>query len=301
MNSYPIIPVYAREIDQDEQLGSKTKFWIRRGNDRWLFKEARPNTGEDWAEKVASEIAKQLGIITAQAELAAFEGKPGCLCQSFLTPDKPYTLIHGNEVLARLGSYDRHKKRQQSDHTFANIVRSLGHLKPFSADTVRDYVLPLLAGYVVFDALICNTDRHHENWGLLWLESGVPEAINVELEVAPTFDHASSLGRELTQVGCEKYLGEKDGIARYVRRGRGGIYLDSSDPHGANPLTLVEESAKRFQTHFMPALARLKSTPIDTLLHPLTLIPDGRITRENRIFAQAMLTYTHAALSKLVP
>lgn len=29
-------------------------------------------------------------------------------------------------------------------------------------------VLTQLASYLVLDALVCNVDRHHENWGLLW-------------------------------------------------------------------------------------------------------------------------------------
>lgn len=299
MSAYPVIQVQANEIDQDEQLGSKTKFWIRRGEDRWLFKLARPNTGEDWAEKVASEIAKRLVIETAQVELAEFEGQRGCLCQSFLKADDSWTLIHGNEVLARLGDYDRFKKQQQSDHTFANIVRALAHLKPFPEDVVRDYVLPRLAQYVVFDALIGNTDRHHENWGLLWSE--LPSLPDVGLEVAPTFDHASSLGRELTVAGCEKHLALKDGVARYVRRGRGGIYLDSADSHGANPLALVEQSSARYPSYFLPALRRLGETPLHRLLEPLALIADGRIGNANRIFAKSMLSYSYNALVKLLP
>ncbi|MDO9452242.1 MAG: HipA domain-containing protein [Stagnimonas sp.] len=300
MSSYPVISVLANEIDQDEQLGSKTKFWIRRGEDRWLFKEARPNTGEDWAEKVASEIAKRLNINTAQVELAEFAGKRGCLCQSFLNRDKSWTLIHGNEVLAKLGVYDGSKKKRQADHTFANIAKSLAHLKPFPEDAVRDYVLPLLASYVVFDALISNTDRHHENWGLLWSEAAT-DALHIELDVAPTFDHASSLGRELTEAACETNLARKDAIPTYIRRGRGGIYLDASDQHGANPLALVEASAVQYPAYFMPTLSRLRDIPLVDLLQPLDLIPDGLIGNANRIFAKAMLSYSHTALSKLAP
>lgn len=45
--SYPVfdIPLDARE--DTEQLGSKPKFWVLLNGLRWLFKEARPNTGED--------------------------------------------------------------------------------------------------------------------------------------------------------------------------------------------------------------------------------------------------------------
>ncbi|MBV8466242.1 MAG: hypothetical protein JO218_09885 [Burkholderiales bacterium] len=55
-----------------EQLGSKPKFWVQRDDGRWLFKEARTNTGEDWAEKVAAELAHAIGVAAADVELANF-------------------------------------------------------------------------------------------------------------------------------------------------------------------------------------------------------------------------------------
>lgn len=41
-----------------EQMGTKYKFWyLPPGADTyWLFKQGRPNTGENWAEKVAAEL-----------------------------------------------------------------------------------------------------------------------------------------------------------------------------------------------------------------------------------------------------
>jgi hypothetical protein len=46
-----------------EQLGTKRKFWFQ--NDvffDFLFKEGRPDSGEDWAEKVASELCNLLDL-----------------------------------------------------------------------------------------------------------------------------------------------------------------------------------------------------------------------------------------------
>jgi serine/threonine protein kinase HipA of HipAB toxin-antitoxin module len=42
-------------------------------------------------------------------------------------------------------------------------------------------------GYLVLDALIGHTDRHEENWGVI-------EGITGAKRLAPSFDHASSLG-----------------------------------------------------------------------------------------------------------
>lgn len=56
--------------------------------------------------------------------------------------------------------------------------------------------------------MIGNVDRHHENWGIL------RKRVDGEWygRLAPTFDHASSLGRELVDTGAnksrERYLNE---------------------------------------------------------------------------------------------
>ena len=52
----------------------------------------------------------------------------------------------------------------------------------------------LFCGYIVFDVLISNTDRHHQNWGVLAKRE---EGSAPTLTLAPTYDHGSSLGREL--------------------------------------------------------------------------------------------------------
>lgn len=75
MNPIINIPLEARE--DTEQLGSKPKFGVLLDDRRWLFKEARANTGEDWAEKAAAEVAKAIGINAASVELADYGGRRG--------------------------------------------------------------------------------------------------------------------------------------------------------------------------------------------------------------------------------
>ena len=80
LNPFPIIEVTPamRSGSEVEQLGSKPKFWFTYEKEKWLFKEARKNTGEDWSEKLASEIAKLMGLTTHHTELAIWNGKRGC-------------------------------------------------------------------------------------------------------------------------------------------------------------------------------------------------------------------------------
>ncbi|MFV2058894.1 MAG: phosphatidylinositol kinase, partial [Thiohalomonadales bacterium] len=55
---------------QLEQLGTKSKFWYRNDYGSMLFKQGRPNTGENWAEKVCCEMCKLLKLPHAHYEFA---------------------------------------------------------------------------------------------------------------------------------------------------------------------------------------------------------------------------------------
>jgi len=59
---FPIQTIQASQNISLEEMGSKVKFWtVNEQGHEWLFKKARANTGEHWAEKVACELAGLLG------------------------------------------------------------------------------------------------------------------------------------------------------------------------------------------------------------------------------------------------
>lgn len=190
-DDYPIVDIPQDAREDVEQLGSKPKFWVSRDDGRWLFKEARPNTGEDWAEKVAAGFAKLLGVDAAQVELATYVGRRGCISKNFIARERGEALIHGNEILAvHVAHYDKTKIAKQSDHTVTNIISAVDRLFP---GNLGQPILKQLAEYIVFDALIGNTDRHHENWGFRFRPANPADRFS--WTVAPSYDHASSLGR----------------------------------------------------------------------------------------------------------
>lgn len=234
---FPIIEIAAEARSDVEQLGSKPKFWFKYQENNWLFKESRDTAGEDWSEKVASEVAHLMGLPSHHAELAIWQGKRGCAVRSFI--DEGAVLVHGNELLGGIISgYDKEKERGQSDHTFDNIVTVIEML--FPTDKGRRTAASRMVGYLVLDALVGNTDRHHQNWGVI-LQSRIvadqPPAF--VLQLAPTFDHASSLGRELTDERRARYLREGR-VGQYARNGKGGIFEGPTAKHGLSPIALAE-------------------------------------------------------------
>lgn len=289
--TYSILSVHPEEVEDIEQLGSKPKFWLRREGERWLFKEGRPKTGEDWAEKVAAEVARLAGVSAARVELAEFQGRPGCACRSFVAIDSGDVLVHGNELLAGLVlGYDKHKRQHQSDHTLLNIEQAIRKVFP-EANAVG--ILQQLATYATLDAVIGNTDRHHENWGLLLSIDVV--AKHARVQVAPSFDHASSLGRELSDARREELL-RTNQVEAYLARGRGGIYINSTDPHGANPFELVRFGCLRLPELFLPSRQRLLDLDLNAVETAIAEVPDDRMSGPAKRFA---LKVVRVSLEKL--
>ena len=277
--------------DAREPRGSRTKFWVRFVGeaDRWLLKFPRPNTGEHWAEKVASEIGHLIGVECAEVELARYfgpsvigheeadaaddseflpEGELATICKSFLPSEDDAAwavgAFHGWEVLQyEVPGYDTERVRGQRDHNVRNIVRVVHELMTDEQMNPRpgwEHLLEQLASYALLDGLIGNTDRHHENWMVAY----VPEGNDTILECMSSYDHASSLGRELTDDRRRHYL-ESDRIPTYLRKGRGGVYGGKRRGPAPSPLALAE------------ALCRWKPDFTCGTLERIEDLTDGRI------------------------
>lgn len=105
-------------------MGSKEKFWCTRHgtHERYLLKYARKDTGEDWAEKIAAELAGDGGLRLphARVELATFRERSAVLVRDFLGDGE--RLIHGNELLfERDPTYSREEMRRVRQHTLTNV------------------------------------------------------------------------------------------------------------------------------------------------------------------------------------
>ena len=217
---YPILRLQTDSPALIEQLGSKPKFWFRWGADEqpWLFKFAREGTGEHWAEKIAAEIAVKIQLPAARVELAEFMGKRGLASRSFVRRKEGFDLVHGDELLGgHVIGYDRTKVFRQSSHSINNIVQAISAVFPEAG--AREAQLTRFAGLMVLDALIGNTDRHHQNWGIL---RGVRPDGSVDHEVAPSFDHASALGRNVPADERERRLREGT-VLNYARKAVAGF------------------------------------------------------------------------------
>ncbi|MBN1612764.1 MAG: HipA domain-containing protein [Polyangiaceae bacterium] len=242
-NPFPVYELPVDVVRDDlEPLGTKRKFWYRNdAGEKWLFKYGRPGTGEHWAEKIASEIAGCLGLPCAEVELARHGEDWGTISRDF-TNDGSYALVHGNELLGeQLPDYPTGRRYRVRQHTL-DAIRGVLSTTTIEAPAGLPVELPeprafaLFVGYLLLDAVIGNTDRHHENWGVLLLGTNPRR-----MTLAPTFDHASSLGRELADDKRLGRLAAKDderGIVGYAEgaRVRSAIYRAEGDGSPMSPL-----------------------------------------------------------------
>ena len=280
-------------------MGSKDKFWYLHPKEEeeywWLFKYPRPDTGEHWAEKIAAEVAALLEIPHAHVELAIFEKNKGSVGKSFVHEDQE--LVHGNQMLPRaVHGYDPEQKFHQSSHTLTNIWQVMENV--FEEPELAGKAKCRLAEYLVLDAVIGNTDRHHENWGIIQPSKRKEDDRVVDLSVAPSFDHASSLGREFKDEKRDQILAGI-GIGAYVEKGRGAIYWSEDDRRGPSPLELVRRATRQYPGLFFPALTKLEKLDkkyLDDLVNP---VPGDWMSPSAKEFAIALMCYCLEQLQDL--
>ena len=293
-DKYQIIEVNPEWTVWPEEMGSKKKFWYQPIGDPdslWLFKYPHGGAGQYWAEKISAEVASLLQIPHATVELATYKGSYGSVAQSFATEGR--SLHHGNQLLEIvLHDYDGTMTYNQSSHTLTNIFKVLEQM--FVQSEARR-AKSQFASYMVLDALVGNVDRHHENWGILsWRDEGQWSG-----ELSPSFDHASSLGRELLDDRRDRYLAE-DRVKNYSERGRGAIYWSNNDRYGPSPVELVRKGIDSFPDIFGPALKDLDLLHEQSVSEIVNRVPEYWMSSSARLFAIALVCYNLRQLQGLV-
>jgi hypothetical protein len=289
-DKFPLFDIEDEDAVIPETLGTKEKFWIWHEGQLKLLKFGRQGTGEDWAEKLACELAGLLLLPHAHYDLARYKGRGCVLSLSIIEEDG--RLILGNELINRVvKNYDGTRSYRQTEHTVSRVLASL---KTFTVDYEKSW--HLFIGYLLFDAWIGNTDRHHENWGLI---------INREREVslAPTFDHASSMGRELLDSEREARLVTGDtrySVEAFCAKARSALYSDPDDKKPLPPIAAFRLAARAQRASGFHWLRQLSSVTDDRVHSIIDRIPSDCMSNLSRRFAMAVLKTNRVALLNLL-
>lgn len=282
---FPTIEVPDDADQSTEDMGTKYKFWYRHPElGRCLFKQARPNTGEDWAEKLTAELAQKLNLPHVRYELATFKSEPGSISKSMLSPNA--ILQHGNEILASLVStYPAAATYGVRQHTLDLVIQSIDSPQvsaPYgwTLPTGVSSAIGTFIGYLLLDAWVSNSDRHHENWGFIVLEN--------RFYLAPTYDHGSSLGRELLD-SKRKSIFANGSVTNYIQNSRSAMYRTVNDKKALLNLEVFQIAANRYPDATKVWLQKLADISPDDITELLFKVPETRLSPIAREFTQQIL------------
>lgn len=148
--------------------GMLRKCWRRIGGKVYLYKggtEGASNTGfEPYSEFYAAQIAAAMGVRAIPYGLSRWKGVLCSTCELFTS--KEYSYIPVGHLVTQ-GGMDAVKAYYES--LGAEFMAALHEM-------------------LVFDAVICNVDRHFGNFGVM-----VDNRTNTVVSPAPLFDHGNSL------------------------------------------------------------------------------------------------------------
>lgn len=290
---YPVFKIESK--DEIEQLGTKEKHWIYDvvTNEKKLFKIGRPNTGENWAEMVACEIGKHIGLPVAIYELAVYNSKLGTISTNFVQIDE--RLIHGNELLVKIDkSYpiniDRfYNVREYKLDTVLSLLKIFERAENIEIQNALDTFI----GYIVFDCLIANQDRHHENWGLI-------VGLGKKLRLAPSFDHASGFGCKVQEDEAKNRLNTKDKkytVEAFCIRAKTPFY--DRDSKQLNTIEACRVLAKHDRESFCKWVEKIVKVEDSFYEEVFEKIPNEFINEYSKRFALEILKKNTARLKAL--
>jgi hypothetical protein len=177
--------------------GMLPKCWRRIGGKIYLYKggtSGASNTGnEPYSEFYAAQIAEVMGITAVPYNLSKWKNTLCSTCELFTSKDYAYMPV-GRVI------------RSGGMRVVRNYYRSLG-----------GQYLSALHDMFLFDAMICNTDRHFGNFGFL-----VNNHTNEIAAPAPLFDHGNSLFNLAGYAAWES----DEALGKYAATLRPSVYDD---------------------------------------------------------------------------
>ena len=177
--------------------GMLPKCWRRLKGKVMLFKggtTGAANTGnEPYSEFYAAQIAKQMGLNHVPYTLGKWKGIICSVCELFTSKEYSYIPV-GRFVTS--GGFE----------AVIEFYRNLG-----------DRFYNEFVDMIVFDAVVCNTDRHYGNFGFL-----VDNETNQIAAPAPLFDHGNAL---FNLAGMACWMDEKE-LEEYIAALQPAVYDD---------------------------------------------------------------------------
>lgn len=159
------------DLEQEDPGGTRSKLMLINPNHlerRYMLKFSKDERHkfEFWCEVVASKYGQMLGLKVSNYEVAYREEGMGSLCY-FEYSEEKHLFTEGTKLLQRYcpsiteAKITKKDKIQLLRHSFQEIKQVLKALN-------REQLIEEFLKMFIFDGLTGNSDRHTENWALLF-------------------------------------------------------------------------------------------------------------------------------------
>ena len=198
---------------------------------RYMFKLSDPRYPEQyWSEVVAYAIGQMMGVPVPPAYPAidSTRGESAALIEWFYEDGAVSSIVGGRFMQLMIPGFDMKRGTQHN----LKSIRAWFHVLQTKSQLVDTHWMEAWAKGLTFDAIIGNTDRHQNNWALLY------HASRDVYEMAPWFDNGTSLGHDR----WEKFAGSwtSTRLDHYLYNGVHHMRWDKSSPQRCGFFELTE-------------------------------------------------------------
>lgn len=162
--------------------GRKKKVWLEKDGQLFLFKSGGVNY-EDWAEIIASEIGKQIGLNVAEYDFAIWNNEMGLITPNFLKKNE--LIISGDHIIEASSNIIEENSLNMNINSVHSVENIITAIDLYTDSTNTQEILQSLIELWCFDTLLIESDRNSTNWGLIKVKKDDNSAF---FKLAPIYD-----------------------------------------------------------------------------------------------------------------
>lgn len=247
---HAIFPIGARDKEMIwspiETINNITPNWP------YLFKESIDRYPDQfWTEIVAYIISKHLDINVPKAQPAVKDTSDGQVSGSLIEwfyDVKSDRFLHAGAYFKRfIPEFDDKTGKEHNIIDMTKLIRLF--VKKTNLKT--NHIL-WLADMILFDSLIGNTDRHQENWGVIFHNDNTSS-------LSPLFDNGTSLGHERFTDNIASW--DDNRLTQYIKKGKHHLRANRNDSkmrlHHIESVGIAARADQEVCDHFNQKLKKL--------------------------------------------
>lgn len=211
-------------------------------NHRYLFKKSFDRYPWQFYMEVLSYLLGRLMGITVPPSFVGYDsytGECGALIEWFYNyPNESQCAYHDGGVYMKqlIDGYDLKYGEQHNFQSITVLMKTLAQLNLLGGSWKKHWLKTF-----IFDAIIGNTDRHHENWGLVWWSA----EDNTRVRISPAFDNGTSMGHEIVEKNFSRIL-EPERLRKYISDGTHHAKWLKEDTTRTNHAIFVRNYLEKF-------------------------------------------------------